>query len=58
MFLDVIKSPASSALADEDMKNLMIWASVRTGILSQGIVSSSNRKMKDQAWLLALDSLR
>ena len=58
MFLAVMKSPASLDSAAEDMTNLMIWASVITGPLSQGIGLSSDRKMKESDWLCALDSLR
>ena len=58
MFLAMMKSLASSASTAEDMKNLMIWDSVRTGPLSLGIGSSSNRKMDDPDWLCYLDSLR
>ena len=58
MFLDVMKSPTSLASAAEDMTNLIIWASVRTGPLSQGIEASSDRKMKEPAQLYASDSLR
>ena len=58
MFLAVMESPASSASSAEDMKNLIIWASVRTGPLSLGIGSSSNRNMKDLDCIRALESLR
>ena len=53
----MMKSPASLASADEDMTNLMIWAIVRTGPLSRGIGSSSDRKIKDPDRLHALNSL-
>ena len=57
MFFAMMKSPASLASADEDMTNLMVWASVITGPLSLGVGSSSNRKVKELDFLRALDSL-
>ena len=43
--LAVVKSPASSVSAAEDMTNLMIWAMVRMDPLGRGKGSSSERKM-------------
>ena len=56
--LDVINKLASSALAANDMKNLMIWATVRTRMLSCRIAPSSDRKICAPARLQALVSLR
>ena len=56
--LAVMNNPASSALAAEGMTNLMIWDTVRTGPLSPGTASSSNRKMYAPAWIQALVLLR
>ena len=55
--LAVMNKPASSASAAEDMKKLMIWATVRTGPLSCGTTSYSNRNMYAPARLRALVSL-
>ena len=57
MFLDVMKSPSISALSAEDIKNLIIWDSVRTGPMSRGIGSYSNSNMKETDRLHALDEL-
>ena len=43
--LAVVERPPSSDLAMEDMANLIIWATARMGSSSQGIESSSERKM-------------
>ena len=56
--LSVMKNPASSALAAEDMSNLMIWETVRTGPLSNRKLSYSYRNMYAPVQLQALISLR
>ena len=51
-------NPASSASAAEDMTNLMIWATLRSGPLSRGTASYSDRNIYEPASLQALVSLR
>ena len=56
--LAVMNKPVSSASAAENMTNLMIWVTVRTGPLSHGTALSSDRKMYAPTKLRALVLLR
>ena len=56
--LAVMKIPDDSASEAEDMTTLIIWARDRTGQLSWGIGSLSEKKLCDPAWLRAQVSLR
>ena len=56
--LDVMNKPESSALAAKDMKNWMIWETVRTEPLSNRTLSYSYRNMYAPVQLQDLISLR